>query len=229
MNNFFKKNPKLKDQGFLQDYYEKLDTVLDNVAGLDQSRKMLSALKQDKIKQLAMPDAATINSISATEQAINHKIKNYIENNLSPKNKEKYISSRERQSLLLSASENAAKNIEKNQKKSLERVVDVIRKAGTAKGLTATAAGVAGLGAAAMYTKAVLPLAVTGGVLYAGGKALSSAQAKKLGASILNGIDKSIKGGKMSAEALQQLKADRAVILDLVQQQQEEQQGEEQK
>lgn len=81
--------------------------------------------------------------------------------------------------------------------------------------LMATGFGIGGLGASARFAPVFTGMVALGGIAYFGGKAVLSSAAKKATASLLTQIDKAIKVAT-NPDMLKQLRADRALLLKLI-------------
>lgn len=81
--------------------------------------------------------------------------------------------------------------------------------------IMATGFGIGGLGAAAKFAPFFTGMVALGGIGYFGGKAVLSSAAKKATASLITQIDKAIKVAT-NPDMLKQLRADRALLIQLV-------------
>lgn len=82
--------------------------------------------------------------------------------------------------------------------------------------LMATAFGIGGLGASAQFAPVFTGAVITGGLAYAGGRALLSAPAKRALSQLITVTDDAIKAAT-NPEMISQLRADRALLVEIVQ------------
>ena len=118
----------------------------------------------------------------------------------------------QRQARLFDAVDNIAPKAAMEKNTRFARVIEKVRGLAPFKTDAANAATLATLGTGAYFA----PALVGGGMaLYLGGKAVTSAQAKKMVVPLLKGIDKSI-ATATNPDVIKQLRADRLFIIDTI-------------
>jgi len=124
-----------------------------------------------------------------------------------------------KQSTLLRTMDNLEPKVADTATNSLKRayqnVIDVVSLRGDFNQVMAVFAGVGGLGAAAMFAPMFREGLIAGGLVFAGGKAVMSATAKKGVANLLKGIDKAIRTTKDEA-LISKLRVDRAAVVEIL-------------
>ena len=183
-------------------------------SGLLKSRKELDAWIKTQKPKVFDPNQESALSLAVRE--IRQSTNNFIDEravNVAVKD------SLKKQSTLLRATENIAPKAADEGVNSImrawQRVSNVIGLRGEFTQMMATAAGVGGLGAAAMFAPLFREMLVLGGVSYVAGRAVLSPTAKRAVSKLLQGIDKSIRISKDEA-LISQLRMDRAALAELL-------------